>query len=262
MIEATNDDKSKILSFLKEDISKCLYIYADLSTMAIDGSRITVWFSEEEGKLKNVVMKYYSSFQLYGRFSEEDYSWIAVAANNYNVGRIHGDKKAINELIRYVDCSYRDFYGEIFRFEKCKVADYEGIVKEATPEDAKEIAELVMLDEMLSHGYSVGELEEQFYDRIRHRTGRSFVIRDNDAIVGHICYMVETDIFCISGFIIVDPSCRNLLYPYLLQYAAYNIAKNEGRDHYFFVDQDRRSKMFQAMGNPISSYYGKLIKKG
>ena len=257
---ANIDDKDKIVDFLKRDISNCLYIYADITTIGMDDPNLSFWIDEDESGVRCVVMKYYNSLQLYGSFSNDNYLWIKDSVIEKGIDRLSGAEADIKNIHELLKDDFDVHYGSIFSFESSTEVDHESVV-EAGTDDVDGIVDLIMTDKELSGGYKRAELKKQIADRISSNAGRSFIIRENGMITGHICFLIETDLFCISGFAIVHPEHRNVQSALRLQRKVYDVAKDEGKEHYFFIDQPRRAKMFEKTGNPVVARYGKLIKQ-
>ena len=261
MKKAEKKDFDKLMDFLKKDIPNCLYIYADLVSLGIGYPNLTFWIQEKDEKIISVIMQYYNSFQLYGDLGEEEYKWIAEAVDSDSIDRISGEITDIENLKEYLPPDFSDHYGVIFSFDRSTDVEYKNIVTEAGAEDVDGIAELIMTDKNLSGSYTEEELKNQLSDRIINNKGRSFIIKSDGKIIGHICFLIETDLFAIAGWAIVHPEHRDVKSALRLQHAVYELTKNDNKDHYFFIDQPRRAKMFEATGNKVVAKYGKLVKE-
>lgn len=260
MRKAEQKDYDSLMEFLKQDIPNCLYIYADLVSLGLDSPNLIFWIEENGSDIKNVVMQYYNSLQLYGKFDDDDFKWIVQKMKSENLDRVRGKDTDVKRMKEYLPTGFSDHYGVIFSFDNSTEIDYKDVVIEATADDADAIADLILMDKKLSGGYTKEELVDQLTDRISNKTGRSFIIKEDDRVIGHICFMIETDLFCVTSWIIVHPDCRNFKYALQLQHATFEITKKENKDHYFFIDNPRRAKMFEVTGNAIVAKYGNIVK--
>ena len=72
MKRMTREDLPRVLDYLRKDLPRCLYLYADLWVYGLDNPHMAAWFQEDGAGLGKVAMEYHGSFQLYGDRDFED----------------------------------------------------------------------------------------------------------------------------------------------------------------------------------------------
>jgi len=264
---ATPVNREELLDYLRPDLCNCLYMYLDIDIYEIGGGVINVWLQRgDDREIILVAMKYADSFQLYARdadVSRVNFDSLAALIRDYDAMRVSATQDLIKELERYFSDTYDASYGsvmEICKYRKMKLDDV--VVEEATREDIPEIASIIQADEDLGQSYSVGELIRQFDSRYVSNAGKSFVIRVDGAIAAHLSFSVITDSYVIEAYTIVRPEFRNYPYGALLDsYVTNTVVPSMGKRAFAFMQEPRRIKLFEIMGNPVVGTYGKLIRR-
>ena len=256
---ADEQDKGKILEYLKQGLHDCLYLYIDVMNYGIASDNMKVWIEEEQGGLVWVAMKYYDSFQLYSHREQLNIEGIAELARKYPVAMISARKSLIEQLAGKLD-GYKTDYGVVYLMEKYIKIRNPKKVELAREEDAREIAGLICSDEELGGHYTVDNLTAQLAERIRTRTGRSYIIRDQGKIVAHSATYAEAEgIAVVSGTIVKteyrNTNCYMLLANYMMQQLV-----EEGKASYTF---SLSGKMIDYLDKAHTrcGEYGKLVRK-
>lgn len=259
MVQATNNDKEKLITYLKSDIDNCVYLYIDIKTYDICSDDIKVWFEENDGSVNLVVMKYYDSFQVYSRDEKIELIKVLDLINEYNISMISGPRWII-EIVEKNLAKYEATYGEVFECDSGEVNVEDGIVQEATVDDAYEIAELICSDEVFSKNYKVNELARQLEDRIRAGLGRSYFIRVDGKMVAHTGTFAECDDIVVSSGSVVLREYRKTDYFSTLGYYFENKIHRENKRIYAFSTNKRMIKYLRNISRSCGQY-GKLTKK-
>ena len=263
-VPATPAERDEILDYLYPDLGNCLYLYLDIDNYEIGGSVIDVWLQRDDESIVAVTMRYSDSFQLYAReedLATVDYVWIANAIRELDVMRISAPAHLVDHL-KELDAfaRFEASYGTVMEMVKYRPFCDEGIViEDATVDDIPEVIDLIMMDEELKQGYDRDEMITQFATRLEDGTGRDFIIRNEGKVVAHLGLSAISDKFVIAAYTIVHPDYRS--YPYgafLDSNFINNILPGMGKRGFAFMQDPRRIRLFEIMGNPIVAKYGKL----
>ncbi len=256
---ADEQDKGRVLEYLKQGLHDCLYLYIDVMNYGISSENMKVWMEEEQGEIVLVVMKYYDSFQIYSHREHFHTEGIIELIRKYPVAMISARRSLIEQLAPGLD-GYKTDYGVVYLMDKYMKIGNPKKVELAEKEDAREIAELICSDDELGGHYTVDNLAAQLAERIQTRTGRSYIIRDDGKIVAHSATYAEAEgIAVVSGTIVKvgyrNTNCYMLLANYMMQQLV-----EEGKAAYTF---SLSGKMISYLDKAHTrcGEYGKLVKK-
>ena len=260
MKRAYEEDLEKIYIFLNENLDQCVYIYIDITTYGLKNPNITLWYSEYEGSINSVAMKYYDSFQLCSIDEKLDKERIDQLLLEYPVKSVSGSINIIKALEPHFagkcDCNY----GIVVKETKYKRLPGVERVEEATVEDCAEIAELLCADEDFGGTYEVDVLTKQLEDRINTGAGRSFVIKENGKIVAHAATFAEADKLVVYSGLMVDEKYRNKMYGVILYEFMKSVCIKEGKTVYAFRIKEDMKKYVKSPGTVVCGEYGKFTE--
>ena len=111
---ADKKDLDNIVSYLKQDIADCVYLYIDITVYGLDNPNMKVWYdNDDNGDVTLVVMKYYDSFQLYTDKEEYDTNAVNELIEKYKVSMVSGNCKMIRKLHPLCEKEYTADYGQV-----------------------------------------------------------------------------------------------------------------------------------------------------
>ncbi len=252
-----------LLSYLKQDISNCLYLYMDLVHYGLDHPHIRLWTEQDREPFGLIAMRYHDSFQLYEReHSIDNDGSLASLLKEQNADRISGPEFLIQRLEPLLAESYTASYGAIFQIPRDSVpATPVQISSPAQFEEIPQIVDLLLTSEEFSRHYRREELIEQMQERYRTNMGRSWIVRDAGRIIGHIATFAEiNDIAVISGSILLREYRDTDIYEKLSDEVFYQLCNLEHKDLYFFFLKKRYIKTYSKLIG-ICSSYGKMTTK-
>lgn len=261
MIKLTEERLQDVLHYMEDDLPNCLYLYGDIVQYGLNDPNMTVWFSEREGQINAVVMKYFTASHVYSKNLDYDLVEILDKLKEINVERISAQRPVIEALFPRLQEEFSVEYGCVFRLSKYRKMKVPVLIEQAKPEDAMAIAEMLLTHEMYSHSYSKEELAEELADRMRRKIGRSYIIRDGDRIAAHDGVSLETETYAVEGLALVHDDYRNTLYGAFLDSYMINDLGEEGKELYCMIVEGRRLDSFVKLGNEIRAHYGKLSRK-
>lgn len=262
MKRAYEEDLERILVFLNENLDHCVYIYIDITKYGLDNPNIKLWYSEYEGCINSVAMKYYDSFQLCSIDEKLDEEGIYQLLRDNPVKSVSGSANIIRILEPYFagkcDCNY----GIVVKETKYKMLPGVERVEEATVEECFEIAELLCTDYEFADTYEVDVLAKQLEDRIKTGAGRSFVIKEKGKIIAHVATFAEADKLVVQSGLIVAPEYRNSLYGVVLHEYMKGVSIQAGKNVYAYRIKEDMKKYVKSPGTVVCGEYGKFTKIG
>lgn len=256
---AEEKDKGRILEYLRRGLQDCVYLYIDIMNYGIATENMKVWFAEETGRISLVVMKYYDSFQIYSESDDYDVSAVKKILEQYPVAMVSGKKTMIEQLAA-VCPRYESTYGVVFVMDKYRKMNPPVEIIRATERDAREIAELICSDDEIGGHYTVDNLTAQLEERIRTKTGRSYIIRQDGRIVAHSATYAEAEGIAVVGGTIIDNEYRDQNYYLLLSNYMLQELDEESKVAYTFSLSDKMIQYHNRMHTKCGEY-GKLVRK-
>lgn len=261
MIKLTEERVTEVLHYLEEDLPSCLYIHGDIVRYGLNDPNITVWYSEKDGKLNAVVMKYFTGSHVYSKDLDYDLDEVVAKLREIKPDRISSQRPIVEALAPILAEDYDAEYGSVFKLSKFRNLKPTVEIERATVEDAEAIADLMMTHEMYSSSYQKEELTAELKDRLGRGIGRSYIIRDGDRIAVHDSVMIETDTYAVEGLLLLHEDYKNTWYGAFMDSYMVNDLGKEGKDLYCMIAEGRRMESFIRFGNEVAAKYGKLCLK-
>lgn len=265
MKKATAKDLAIIMPYLRQEIEKCLYMYADITVYRLNNPNMDVWFDSDSQGVCHVVMRYHRSFQIYSNRDFENLSGIVALVEAHKPNTISGRKEMIQSLEVQLDNRYIAEYGVVFRARKHSEEQMKERLSEcdvdivlAEEGDALAIAELLYIDDEVSSAYTKETLSNELKERIQSKMGRSYIIKDGDVIVAHTATYAEAEPFVVVSGLMVHPSYRYTRYAEWIDAKSCLEYNKEGKQCYFFSTKPRIIKMHKMAKNDLVAEYGKL----
>lgn len=265
MKKAREQDKGLILNYLAREEEQCLYMYADIEKYGLNKPYLTVWYDEDDLGIRMVVMKYYNSFQLYSNRGFSDVAGVIDLINQKKPFGISARKEIISQIQPLLEGEYTAEYGVIFKGKpidkvKLKIAleDCKEQIELAKPRDAREIAELICMDEEMKGIYTINSLARELTERIKSGMGRSYIIRKNGKIVAHNASYAECTRFVVVSGLMVHPDYRDTEYAYWIDLKSSMEFQKEGKNRYFFAIEKKIIRWHKRINTPLVAEYGKL----
>lgn len=258
--ELTKSEIKPLLTYLKEDVENCIYMYTDIFMYGLDNPNMKVWIEEQPEGFNLVVMKYHDSFQLYYREGEWDVDGVYDLACEYDITMINGKREMIHALAEKFGDRYEYSEGTIMRLNAIQDFTSPDNPEIATLDDVVEIAELLAQDDYYSDSYTVEELSNQLRERMETGMGRSCIIRRDGKIIAHCASFTEADGIAVSAGTIAHKDYRGQKLGLIVENYMNRLMNNLGFKWFGFILEEGRVKTFEEMGNEIVATYGKLIK--
>ena len=259
--QAKKKDTDRILDYVRPNVSDCMYLYIDIKKYGLDSEHIKVWIDEDDQGISLVLMKYHTGMVLYTDRKDWDLVGVKKIIKQEKPNSITARKDLIIALHDVLKDMYDDDYGYVFILTKYPPVQSDLPIEVAKEDDFMEIAHLVTADEGVGSHYEITDYAKQLRERMEDGFGRSYIIRKNGKIIGHIASYAECDgIAPISG-LIVDPDYRNSFYGAALENKIMDDLRKEGFTVFSTVTTKLRKKLLEVSGNECKGEYGKLVLK-
>lgn len=261
MIEVGKTEYKRIAQLIEADIEKCLYIYMNLVNYERENSSISV-FVDDDKELNVIIVEYHNSFQVYERevcsqkITEEIVDLIMARSPQM----IAGTNSLIEKLKTYLD-EYVYKNGGIFLEDKYRTFPDNGMVREAKIEDAMEIARLISSNKGIGSHYEILDLANQIEQRIKKKTGRSYIIKADGRIVAHTATYAQTDKYAVVSGTIIDSRYREKNYYLILSNYMIRKLTEEGIKAYTLAINEKMYKYHKKVHLMVGTY-ARLTRKG
>lgn len=255
------EDTQRILDYVRPHVSECMYLYIDILKYGLEDEFLKVWMDEKDGEISLAIMKYHTGIVLYTDDEDWDAAAVAELLKEESPNSVTARKELIEKLHKLLSDIYDDEYGQVYILSKLPVIEIDEPIEVAGPDDTMEIARLVTMDYGVGAHYEVEDYANQLKERMLENFGRSYVVRKDGKIIGHIASYAECGgIAPISG-LIVHPDYRTGLYGAALEQKIMEDLMAEGFTVYSTVTTKLRKRLMKALGNTLAAEYGKLVKK-
>ena len=262
MRKALESDLPAVLSYLKNDVGQCLYMYIDIDTYRLSNPAMGVWLdTDDAGNVTLVVMKYHTSISLYTAGSDYDRQAVCDLLKEHEIYSITGQRRLIEPLQELLKGEYGVEYGYIYKYVSLPSVETDNPPEWAVAEECDEIAALICSDEGIGSYYVPADLAAQLRERMATGMGRSLVVRENGVIVGHIATYAEHGDIAITGGQIVKKDCRNGFTGVILEDHIVKALDAGGFTSYAFVTDRKRKRFLDMYGNECVGEYGKLMRR-
>ena len=259
--QVTKEKLPEILSYLADDVANCLYMYGDLELYGVDDPNIKAWYSEKNGEINTVILKYFQGSHVYSKKLNHNIEEVIEKIKEISPDRVSSQRQIAKELYEALCDEYDVEYGCVFKLTKYRKMESPVKIEKAKVEDAEAIADLLMTHEAYSESYLRDNLAEELRSRMENGFGRSYIIRDGDRIVAHDCVSLETSKYAVEGLALVHDDFRKTLYGSFLDSYMINDLGEEGKELYCMIVEGRRLDAFIKLGNKVEAEYGKIFRK-
>lgn len=261
MRAATQHDLKSLLDYLWEDVGNALYLYMDIGQYGLMNPSIRIWLEEKNGVIACVIMKYYSSFQLYARGNVTCIQEIRSLIHTFLPEMISGPDFLIRMLQPEINGVYH--YGTIFQIQNYREFENLYPIEQAQESDSREIAELMCMAPIFGNHYQIENLTIQLKDRIASGAGRSYIIRINRKIIAHCSTFAEYKSLAMTSGLVVHPDYQGISsYGTILESHLFCQLLKEGKQVYTQVQDKRRRQLLQSLGGTIIGGYGTIEHPG
>lgn len=261
MIRLDKEKLNDVLEYLEQDIESCLYLHGDIVCYGLEDPNMSVWYSEKEGKINLVLMKYFEGGHIFSKDDDFDVDELVAKLKEINPKRMSSKESIIQIIAPLMEEEYEAKYGGVFRLNSYRELDSPVAIERATEADVDAIAEFMVSYEPYKYSYTKENMASELGDRIRRGIGRSYIIRDGERVVAHDAVTLEANTYAVEGLALVHEDFRRTLYGAFIDSYMINELGKEGKNLYCMIVDGRRYDAFIRIGNQACRRYGKIVKK-
>jgi predicted GNAT family acetyltransferase len=246
---ALEDDKNKLLSILREDPARAMFIIGDIEQNGLHTEYQTTWIEVVDGKILAVYLKYHANFVFYivsDQFDPQHLVLLLAASKCENINAVKSHFDKVSNLLGStvsVRCMYFCACSKLI--QRPDVLD----VKRACIEDAKRIARsLVRIEEFNLEKLSLEEREERIRTRISEGKSRGYLLEVNGEVAAYASTAVETGSSAMVASVFCLPEYRGKGYAKQVVWALSEELLNEGLLPCLFYDNPDAGRIYHALG--------------
>lgn len=258
---AKESNVAELLLFFETDLKHCLYSYIDLKKYGIHNEHLQLFIYRKQGKIIAVATKYYNGLQLFHDHSTFPVHSAVSLIENLKPSIISSTLDVIELLAPHFNQEWDIEKGFVTSLSKTTKENFPYPIEKASLSDLNEIAKLICMDEGLGGHYSVAELEEQLYTRMKETFGRNYIIRQNGEIVCHAATYAEIDNLAVISGVITHPNYRGKGFAVALVTRLCSDLLREGKQPNLFYYTKEAEHLYQKIGFDQPSQWAKLARK-
>ncbi len=211
IVSCQKQDEAGILAYIGTDYPKCLYLYLDLLKYGTQSEHTDVYRIEEAGRIRAVLLRYYSCLHVYSKENDFDGAQIGTLLRRDRLTMVYcaaeTAKRIQDSLPEQIQRHVSVTKGWVARIRRVDRAP-RGLAVPAREEDFPQIARLIYEDADIGRSYRYEELAGQLLERNREGYARNLVIRGADRIMAHACTNAEQDGIAVVAELLVRAEYR------------------------------------------------------
>lgn len=254
-----------VISYLKKDILKCVYLYINLIKYGVNNINISGYvYLDERCNIKCVIVKYYNGIQIYSENNAFDKCELVRILNKLKPKVISGSSDTIKDIYPYFIDKYNLEVGYVSKLDR-NITFFENRNEYTIQKNNKsllyKVSDLISSDFNLGGHYTKEELYKQLSDRIDDNFGRNYVILDEYGIVSHAATYAEIeDIGVIGGVITRSDKRGNGIGSFIVNRLCQDLIL-EGKDVYLFYENRVAGEIYKKIGFIENIEWSKLKLK-
>lgn len=211
IINCVAADEGRILEYIGDNYSKCLYLYLNLKKYGIGNPMIDVSIQYEDGKITSVLLNYYSCLHVYSADNSFDAAELGRLIERKGFTMVYCASETAKRIFEQLPVSVLEranvTSGLVGRIENVDKPAH-GLAVCAQKQDFDQIVRLIYSDDDIGRSYKFDELAKQLSDRNNEGYARNIVIKKNDVVIAHACTNAELDGIAVVAELLVHPDFR------------------------------------------------------
>ena len=241
-----------VISYLKKNILKCVYLYINLIKYGVNNININGYvYLDEVDDIKCVIVKYYNGIQIYSENNDFDKDELVKLLNVLKPNVISGELDTIKNIYYDFIDKYNLEIGYVSKLDRNAILT-ENTNKYRIEKNNKnllyQISDLICSDYKLGGHYTKEGLYKQLKDRIDDNFGRNYVILDKNGIVSHAATYAEIDNISVIGGVITRSDKRGKGIGSFIVNELCNDLILEGKEVYLFYENSVAGQIYKKIG--------------
>lgn len=245
------DDESKIISYIGQDFSSCLYLYLDLLKYGIESNTASVYLQTKDDEIEALLLKYYSCLHIYSRnntfdaeelvkfFCDDNYTMLYCVAETAE--RVY---LALPYKVKTKATITQGWVAQIQQVDR----EPRGLAVPAEKKDFDQIVRLIYDDEDIGRSYKFEELARQLEERNKQGFARNLVIKDGKQVIAHACTNAELNDIAVVAELLVKKEYRRKGYASEIWRAICTQLLAEGKQVFSFYYSDESRALHKNIG--------------
>lgn len=260
MIQCNQNDLNKILNYIGKRYGECLYLYLDMLKYGFTNENVHIWYQETENNLNLIVLQYYNGMHVFTKdLNKVDFDDLLKLISNRNPTMICG----MGPIIKKLNESLTDFkieIGYVGNLKENKVMNTDNCSL-ATLDDLKDVAAFLATDEALGKPYGYDLLYKQLVERYTEHYGRTFILKENDKIIGTASTYAEENHCAVVSGVLIDENYRGRGLSKIVLSALCHHLHNDGFEVFSYYYINQAIKMHHSVGFEDIGEWAKLVKE-
>lgn len=246
---AHEEDKIGLLSILRKDPARAMFIIGDIEQNGLHTEYQTTWIEEVDGTILAVYLKYHANFVFYlvsDRFDPQHLILLLAASKCQNINAVKSHYDKVSDLLgSSISKRYMYFCACPTLIQRPVVLD----VRRANAQDAKRIAlSLIRIEEFNLETLSLKEREERIYSRLSAGKSRGYLLEVNGEIVAYASTAVETGSSAMVASVFCLPEYRGKGYAKQVVWALSDALLKDNLLPCLFYDNPDAGRIYHALG--------------
>ncbi|MGB7594537.1 MAG: GNAT family N-acetyltransferase [Erysipelotrichaceae bacterium] len=246
---AREEDKLPLLTILREDPARAMFIIGDIEQNGLHTDYQTTWIEEADGEYLAVYLKYHSNFVFYlisNRFDPQHLVLLLAATKCENVNAVKSHYELVSEILG----SSIKWRSTFFCACSALVTQPETLdVRKASADDAPKIARSLMrINEFNMEVMTLQEREERIRSRFKEGKIHGYLLEIDGDVVAYASTAVETGSSAMVASVFCLPEHRGRGYAKQAVWALSDELLKSGRLPCLFYDNPSAGRIYHALG--------------
>lgn len=260
MILCNQNDLDEILNFIGKRYGECLYLYLDMLKYGFEDDNVHLWCQKKDNQINLITLQYYTGMHVFTKdLSAIDINDLLDLIHKRNPTMICGMGPIIKSLRNHLD-GFEMEVGYVGQLKELKSMSSDNCYL-ATKEDLKDVAAFLSTDEALGKPYGYDLLYKQLVERYEQHYGRTFILKENDKIIGTAStYAEEHNCAVVSG-VLIDNHYRGQGLSKIVLNALCHHLHHDGFEVFSYYYIKPAIKMHHSVGFEDLGEWAKLVKE-
>lgn len=257
-----SNDKSKIISYIGKDYSKCLYLYMNFLKYGIESNTISVFIQEDKEGIQAVYLIYYSCIHVFSRHNMFSLQEFNSFLNEHVFSMIYCEKTTALYIWNSLENEKRNCssitYGWVAQLTSHIPLESQD-VQPARKEDFRQIIEMIYADEDIGRSYDFESLAAQLQERNQEGYTRNLVIKDGSTVVAHACTNAEITALAVVAELVVNENYRRQGRGSEIWASLCNDLLQEGKEVFSFYYSEASRALHRKLGFHEVCEWAKIV---
>lgn len=244
-------DEKRILKYIGNDYSSCLYLYLDLLKYGLGSDSIDVYVQTGRNDIQALLLKYYSCLHVFSRensFDAEELSAFFIT-NHFTMLYCTAETAervymAFPQNIKKKATITKGWVAQIERIDH----EPRGLATVAEKEDFPQIIQLIYADDDIGRSYKFDELAKQIEERNQEGYARNLVIRQDGRVIAHACTNAELNGIAVVAELLVKEEYRKKGFASEIWRTICSQLLSEGKEVYSFYYSEESRALHKHLG--------------